>query len=231
VTGSQNTGTGFYALYFSTGSRNTADGHRALNYNSTGENNIALGYEAGYNLTTGSNNIDIGNPGVKDEAMTIRLGTQGTQTQAFVAGIFGATVTGGVPIYITSTGQLGTLTSSAKFKKNIHDMGHASDALLSLHPVTFQYKPEIDPAGTPQFGLIAEEVEKVSPDLVVHDADHQIYTVRYEAVNAMLLNEFQKQHEIIADQEKTIAEQQKLLQSLAARLDHVEQAERKADRK
>ena len=120
-------------------------------------------------------------------------------------------------------------------------MGDASDALLSLRPVTFQYKTDIDPNGTPQFGLIAEEVEKVSPDLVVHDADHQIYTVRYEAVNAMLLNEFQKQHnhaeeqdKTIADQQKTIveqqkdlAEQQKMLQTLAARLDQIEQAQAK----
>jgi len=154
-------------------------------------------------------------------------------------------------VVVTSTGQLGTIASSAKFKRNIRDMGDASDALLSLRPVTFQYKSEIDPMGTPQFGLIAEEVEKISPDLVLHDANHQIYSVRYEAVNAMLLNEFQKQHETIAEQQKfaddqmkinaeqqktitdqqkhaqeqdkLIADQQKLLQSLVARLDQVEQ--------
>jgi hypothetical protein len=152
-----------------------------------------------------------------------------------VAGIFGATATGGAAVYVNSSGQLGTLTSSAKFKRNIHDMGSVSDVLMSLRPVTFQYKPEIDPNATPQFGLIAEEVEKVSPDLVVHDENHQIYTVRYEAVNAMLLNEFQKQHETIAaqekhaeDQDKLIAAQQKLLQSLVARLDQVELAEGKS---
>jgi hypothetical protein len=223
--GSQNMANGFYALYYNTtGSNNTADGDRALNYNSTGEGNIALGYEAGYNVTTGSNNIDIGNEGVSGDDATLRVGTQGTQTKTCVAGIFGVTATSGVPVYVTSNGQLGTLTSSAKFKRNIHDMGDASDALLALRPVTFQYKPEIDPTGTPQFGLIAEEVEKVSPNLVVHDADNQIYSVRYEAVNAMLLNEFQKQHETIAEQEKTIAAQQKLLESLAARVDQLEQA-------
>jgi hypothetical protein len=97
-------------------------------------------------------------------------------------------------------------------------MGDASDALLALRPVTFQYKTEIDPAGTPQFGLIAEEVEKVSPELVLHDANHQIYSVRYEAVNAMLLNEFQKQHETIVEQQKHAEDQDKLLQSLVARL-------------
>ena len=225
TSGFQNTAQGFYALYYNTsGSHNTADGNRALNYNTTGENNIALGYEAGYNLTTGNFNIDIGNQGIADDAATIRLGTQNAQTRTFVAGVFGTTATGGAAVYITPNGQLGTLTSSAKFKRNIHDMGDVSDALLSLRPVTFEYKPDIDPAGTPQFGLIAEEVEKVSPELVVHDADHQVYSVRYEAVNAMLLNEFQKQHATIAEQAKTIAAQQRLLQSLGARVDQLERA-------
>jgi hypothetical protein len=215
---------GFYALYFNTtGLRNTADGTRALNYNSTGQDNIALGYEAGYKVTTGSSNIDIGSQGTNEDGGSIRIGVQGTQNQAFVAGVFGTTATGGVPVYVTSTGQLGTLSSSAKFKRDIQDMGAASDALLALRPVTFKYKTEIDPAGTPQFGLIAEEVEKVSPDLVVHNADHQVYSVRYEAVNAMLLNEFQKEHQALIEQQKTIADQQKLLQSLAARLDQLEQ--------
>ena len=130
-------------------------------------------------------------------------------------------------VYVNPSGQLGTLTSSAKYKRNIHDMGKVSDALMSLRPVTFQYKSDIDPTGTPQFGLIAEEVDKVDPDLVARDDQHNIYTVRYEAVNAMMLNEVQKQHETIGAQEKTIAEQQKLLQSLAARVDQLEQAEAK----
>jgi hypothetical protein len=226
--GSQNTACGFYSLYFNTtGSHNTAAGTRALNYNSTGENNTALGYEAGYNLTTGSHDIEIGNPGLKDDTATLRLGSQDEQKQAFIAGIFGATTTGGVPVYVLPTGQLGTLTSSEKFKRNIQDMGNASDALFALRPVTFQYAAQIDPTGAPQFGLVAEEVEKVSPELVVHDAGHQIYSVRYEAVNAMLLNEFQKQHQTIVEQEKTIAEQQKLLESLAARVDVLEQTQKK----
>jgi hypothetical protein len=237
--GSQNTANGFYSLYYNTtGSHNTADGNRALNYNTTGEDNIAVGYEAGYKIATGSSNIEIGNQGDGDDAATIRLGTQAAQTRTFVAGIFGTTATGGSAVYITPTGQLGTLTSSAKFKRNIHDMGDVSDALLSLRPVTFQYKTDIDPTGTPQFGLIAEEVEKVNPDLVVHDAEHQIYSVRYEAVNAMLLHEFQKQHAILAEQARTMAEQarviaaqqnhakaqDKVLQSLASRLEQLEQA-------
>ena len=209
TTGAHNTANGGISLYSNTtGSSNTANGYAAL-YNSTGDSNIGIGYLAGGNLTTGGNNIDIGSLGVAAEAATIRLGTQGTQTKTFVAGIQGTTVVGGAAVYVTASGQLGTLTSSAKFKNNIHDMGATSDALLALRPVSFTYKPEIDPTGTPQFGLIAEEVEKVSPDLVIRDAAHQIYSVRYEAVNAMLLNEFQKQHETITGQEKMLTEQQK----------------------
>jgi hypothetical protein len=228
VSGCQNTADGYYALYFNTtGSHNTAIGDRALNYNTTGENNIALGQEAGYSIAIGNSNIEIGNKGESTDNGAIRLGTQDAQKSAYVAGIFGATVTGGAAVYVTPTGQLGTLTSSSKFKRNIRDMGSASDALLALRPVSFQYRADIDPSGTPQFGLIAEEVEKVSPELVVRDDAHKIYGVRYEAVNAMLLNEFQKQHETIAAQEKTIAKQQELLESLAARLDQVEKAQAK----
>jgi hypothetical protein len=219
TTGSQNTADGFFALYSSTGSRNTATGTRALNYLTTGEDNVALGYEAGYNVATGSGNIEIGSQGDKDDMETIRLGTQGTQKQTIIAGIFGTTATGGVPVVVTPTGQLGTVTSSAQYKRNIRDMGAASDALMALRPVTFQYKAEIDPTGTPQFGLIAEEVEKVAPELVVRDAKHQVYSVRYDAVNAMLLNQVQKQ-------QRTIDAQQKILADLAARLAALEKAQR-----
>ena len=210
-TGAQNTADGFYALYSSTGSHNTAVGMRAFNYLTAGEDNIALGYEAGYNVATGSANIDIGAQGNKDDTQTIRLGTQGTQKQAFIAGIFGVTAASGVPVVVTQDGQLGTITSSARFKRNIHDMGNASDTLMQLRPVTFQYNPNLDPTATPQFGLVAEEVAKVAPDLVVRDATQQPYTVRYDAVNAMLLNEVQKEHKVIADQ-------QKLLEELSARV-------------
>ena len=213
--GSNNTADGFEALYVNTtghdnavlgysamvanttGYSNTTLGDGALSKNTTGSTNIAIGYNSGLNLTTGSNNIDIAAAGAAGESKTIRIGAQGAQTKAFIQGIYNVTAASGVPVYVSSTGQLGTLTSSARFKKNIHDMGHASDALMALHPVTFQYKDDIDPNGTPQFGLIAEQVEKVDPDLVVHDENHQVYTVRYEAVNAMLLNEFQKDHATI----------------------------------
>jgi Chaperone of endosialidase len=210
-TGGQNTAAGFYALYQSTGSRNTAIGMRALNYLTTGEQNIALGYEAGYNVAAGGNNIEIGAKGDKDDAQTIRLGTQDTQKQAFIAGIFGATASGGVPVVITPTGQLGTVTSSARFKRDIRAMGNVTTTLMALRPVTFEYRADLDPTATPQFGLIAEEVAKVAPALVIRDSAQQPYTVRYDAVNAMLLQQVQQQ-------QQTITEQQKALQELSARV-------------
>jgi hypothetical protein len=218
-TGAQNTADGFFALYLCTGSHNTAVGMRSLNYLTTGEDNIALGYEAGYSVTTGAGNIEIGSQGDKADALTIRLGTPGVQKQTYVAGIFGTTAASGVPVVVTQNGQLGTVTSSARFKRNIRDMGDASNALMQLRPVTFEYRADLDPAATPQFGLVAEEVAKVAPDLVVRDADQQPYTVRYDAVNAMLLNEVQKQHRIIADQQKTLDE-------LSARVAALEKAPR-----
>jgi trimeric autotransporter adhesin len=156
------------------------------------------------NLTTGNNNIEIGNLGVAAEANTIHIGTQGTQTRAFIAGISGTGVSG-MAVKINSSGQLGVAPSSARFKQDIQAMGEASDALLALKPVTFRYKHQIDPDGIPQFGLVAEDVAKVNPDLVVRDGDGKVYTVRYEAVNAMLLNEFLKEHRKVQEQEATIA--------------------------
>ena len=112
-------------------------------------------------------------------------------------------------MFIDSTGHLGTTTSSARFKDRIKPMEKASEAILALKPVTFRYKPELDPDGVPQFGLIAEQVEKVNPDLVVRDEEGKVTTVRYEAVNAMLLNEFLKEHRIVEEQGTTIAQQKK----------------------
>jgi len=223
--GNQNTGTGYFAVYQNTtGNNNTGHGYSALLNNTTGGGNIALGNFAGSNLTTGDNNIDIGNLGVAAEANTIRIGAQGTQTKTFIAGISGAGVTG-VAVKINAAGQLGSAPSSARFKQNIRLMDKASEAILALKPVTFRYKKELDPDGAPQFGLVAEEVEKVNPDLVARDSEGKVYTVRYEAVNAMLLNEFLKQHRTVqelkstvAKQEATIAQQQKDSQSTAAQL-------------
>ena len=195
-----------------TGGSNTANGFQALYLNTTGGSNIALGHAAGYNLTTGNNNIDIGNVGVAGESAKIRIGTVGTQTATFIAGIHGVAVTG-TAVVVSSGGQLGVAPSSQRFKAEIKPMDKASEAILALKPVTFRYKPELDPKGIAQFGLVAEDVEKVNPDLVARDAEGKVYTVRYEAVNAMLLNEFLKQHRRVEDQETTITQ----LKSTAAK--------------
>jgi vacuolar-type H+-ATPase subunit I/STV1 len=134
----------------------------------------------------------------------------------YIASIFGQTSVDGVPILINSNNRVGTTTSSKRFKEDIKPMDKASEALLTLKPVTFRYKKEIDPAGRSQFGLVAEEVEKVSPDLVVHDKDGKPYTVRYEAVNAMLLNEFLKEHRKVEEQEATIAQLRKDVETVVA---------------
>jgi len=187
-----------------------------------------LGANAGTNLTNGSNNIDIGAPGTAGESAKIHIGKQGTQNGTFIAGIFGVTMTGS-PVVVNSSGKLGVSgTSSIRFKKAVKPMDKASEAILALKPVTFRYKEEIDPEGIPQFGLVAEEVEKVNPDLVARDEDGKVMTVRYEAVNAMLLNEFLKEHRNVAQQESTIAElkttvaqQQKQIEALTATVQKV----------
>jgi len=165
-----------------------------------------LGLNAGFNLTTGSNNIDIGNNGVAGDFAKIRIGTRPTHKNTYIAGIFGVTVPTGVPVLIDNSGHLGTTTSSARFKEAIKPMDKASEAILSLKPVTFRYKKDLDPDGNPQFGLVAEEVEKVNPDLVTRNDEGKPYTVRYEAVNAMLLNEFLKEHRKVQELEQTVAE-------------------------
>jgi hypothetical protein len=209
TTGSFNTATGLVALQGNTtGSNNTANGLGALVSNTTGSSNIGVGFSAGGNLTTGSNNIDIGNAGVAGESGTIRIGTQGTQTKAFIVGIHGVPVTG-VAVKVTATGQLDVAPSSARFKDEIRPIDKASEAILALKPVAFRYKKDVDPDRTLQFGLVAEDVEKVNSDLVVRDADGKVYTVRYDAVNAMLLNEFLKEHCKVESLEKAMAEQQK----------------------
>ncbi len=193
--GSQNTGTGAYALGHLQngvwrGSSNTAIGFAALNTFRDGDFNIALGSRAGESLREGSNNLYIANEGVAFEANTIRVGTVGIQKATYIAGIRGATVPTGVAVIVDAEGHLGTTTSSARFKDAIKPMDKASEAILSLKPVTFHYKKDLDPKGIPQFGLVAEDVEKVNPDLVARDVDGKAFTVRYDAVNAMLLNEF-----------------------------------------
>src|SRR6266581_3912003 len=194
ASGHENTADGADALLNNqTGSINTANGSAALHNNTTGNKNIALGITAGQNLTTGDNNIDIGNGGVAAEANTIRIGDT-AHTRTFIAGISGANIGKGVVVEVDASGQLGARASSRRFKQEIKPMDKASEAILALKTVTFRYKKELDPEGTPQFGLVAEEVEKVNSNLVERDAKGNIYTVRYEAVNAMLLNEFLKEH-------------------------------------
>jgi len=174
---------------------------------------------------TGSNNIDIGNAGVASESRTIRIGTKPTHRNTFVAGISGSTVPTGIAVIVDANGHLGTTTSSARFKDAIKPMDKASEAIHALKPVTFRYKEELDPDGIPQFGLVAEEVAKVNADLVARDEQGNPYTVRYEAVNAMLLNEFLKEHakveQLKKDFESKIAEQQKQIEALTAGLQKV----------
>ena len=205
--GNDNTVSGSTALFNNKeGNKNVAVGKEALLNNTTGSSNIALGESAGSNLTTGSNNIAIGNKGNAGESNTIRIGKKGTQTTTVIAGINGATVADGIAVLIGSNGRLGTTTSSARFKDAIKPMDQASEAILALKPVTFRYKHELDPKGIPQFGLVAEDVEKVNPDVVARDDQGKPYSVRYEAVNAMLLNEFLKEHRKVEEQQATIVQ-------------------------
>ncbi len=237
TSGIGNTAEGGDALVLNTtGGGNTAIGTGALGSNTTGNGNIAVGSAAGHDLTTGNQNIVIGNPNaVAGESNTVRIGNSLSQTRVFIAGIRGV-ATGNndaVNVVIDSDGQLGTVSSSRRFKKEIKPMDTASEAILALKPVTFHYKS--DETNRSEFGLIAEEVAQVNPDLVVHDENGEIYTVRYEAVNAMLLNEFLKGHRknqeqqatIIqlkstdAKQEAIIAQQQEQIAALAAGLQKV----------
>jgi len=194
LTGDNNTANGFNALASNTiGFQNTAIGDFALINNISGVRNIGLGHFAGSGVTTAEEVICIGSPGAN------------VSTSCFIGHVRGVTTANAnaVPVLIDSDGQLGTISSSGQFKKEIKPMDKASAALLALKPVTFHYKS--DKTNTPQFGLIAEEVAKVNPDLVVRDKNGDIYTVRYDAVNAMLLNEFLKEHHIVQEQNATIA--------------------------
>jgi Chaperone of endosialidase len=225
TTGGGNTAVGGDALFLNTtGGGNTAIGTGALGNNTTGSGNIAVGNAAGHDLTTGSQNIIIGNAvAVAGESNTIRIGNF-LHTATYIAGISGQPAVGGDAVLITDDGKLGTVNfSSERFKQEIKPMDKASEAILALKPVTFRYKNEIDPKGIRQFGLVAEEVDKVSSDLVKRDANGEVYTVRYEAVNAMLLNEFIKEHRRgeeqdckIQEQETTIAELKSEIRNLAA---------------
>jgi hypothetical protein len=221
-TGNLNTVAGLETMFYNqSGSNNVALGYFALGDNVSGSNNIALGTDAGIN-TTGSNNIAIGNSGVAEDTGVIRIGTSNTHHATVIAGIFNATLAQGMPVVINREGRLGVTTSSSRFKDEIKPMDHSSESILSLHPVTFRYKHDLDPDGIPQFGLVAEQAEKVNPDLVARDEAGKPYTVRYEAVNAMLLNEFLKEHRKVEEQsaaikrlESTVSQQETLKSKVA----------------
>ncbi len=237
TTGEQNTAVGFQALYNTTvGGNNTALGSGALFSNITGEANVAIGYGALSHQTGGSGNIVLGaNAGkfVTGANSVIVIGAPGANVSGscFIGNIFGVTPVGAATaVVIDSNGQLGTSSSSVRFKNDITMMGNASEAILSLKPVTFHYKS--DQTRTAQFGLIAEEVAKINPDLVIRDAKGELYTVRYDAVNAMLLNEFLKEHRTVQEQkalvaqlkqdfQSRLAEQQKQIEALTAGLQKV----------
>ncbi len=223
-TGGGNSAVGGNALFNnSTGSNNTAFGQGAMAGNSSGNDNIALGTNAGSSLTNGSNNIAIGNSGVGGESDTIRIGAG--QTSAYIAGINGATSSAGVAVFVNASGQLGTLTSSGRFKQDVADMGDATSVLMKLRPVTFHYKPSHDDGSQLlQYGLVAEEVDKVIPGLVVHAPDAQAQTVRYHFLTPMLLNEYQKQQRTIESQKATIDQQAKLLLAMKDELSVIKKA-------
>jgi trimeric autotransporter adhesin len=219
TTGSNNTANGYSALYFNTtGAQNTATGSAALYRNTTGNFNTAVGYLAGANHASGSNNIYIGDPGVDGESNVIAIGavaSSGTPYAfTYIGGIYDSLVNDR-PVYIRSDGALGTLVSSRRYKEEIKPMGKASEALFALKPVTFRYNQETDPSHKLSFGLIAEDVAEISADLVSRDKEGKPQTVRYEAVNAMLLNEFLKEHRKMQEQGATIAELKKEIASLA----------------
>ncbi len=227
TTGDSNTAVGVGALGDNaTGRENTAVGIEALANCVNGTFNIALGDTAGDELRSGDDNIYIGNSGAATESHTIRIGDPIDTERTFIAGISGVNEGGTISaVYINTGGQLGTQPppSSRRFKKEIKPMDKVSEGILALKPVTFQYKS--DNKNVPQFGLIAEDVAEVNPDLVMRDDTGEIYSVRYEQVNAMLLNEFLKEHQKVEDLRKnfqaTISRQQKQIEALTAGLQKV----------
>jgi hypothetical protein len=209
IIGSDNVAVGAGALLNSNADFNTAVGAGALSANTTGMSNVALGISAGDNVVTASGVICIGNTGL-DVSNTTWIGN-----------VYGVTTQNGTtaPVIVSADGQLGTVASSERFKKDIAPMEKASEAVLSLRPVTFHYKT--DTKGTPQFGLIAEEVAKVNPALVLPDKEGKPYTVRYDQVNAMLLNEFLKEHQSVQELKTTVAQQKQQIEALTAGLQKV----------
>jgi hypothetical protein len=228
TTGSSNTAVGGGALlHVIVGSNNVAVGRNAL-LSADSTHNIAIGDSAGTTLTTGANNIDIGSDAASaTESNAIHVGTVTASlnfpahTSAFIAGVSGSAVTGNA-VLVTATGQLGVAASSKRFKREVRDVGEASEAVLGLRPVAFKYNRDIDPDGKQQYGLIAEEVAKVRPDLVDYDHAGRPFTVRYQQVDALLLDQVQKQHRTIEEQHRLLGDQEKTIRALSRRLDELE---------
>ncbi len=241
--GTSNTADGVDALQdTTTGGGNTATGYQALLHNDSGDYNTAIGLFALGSLTTGSNNTGLGRSAgasvtTGDHVICIGDNVSGANVSnsCYIGSIFGQTSSAGTAVFINNSGKLGTTTSSRRFKEEIKRMDTASEALFALQPVTFRYRKEIDPQSIPQFGLVAEDVEKINPHLVVRDKEGKPYSVRYDQVNAMLLNEFLKEHRTIQEQmaimvelksttdmqEAKNARQQKQIEALTAGLQKV----------
>jgi len=207
-TGDHNTAVGYGALFFNAASNNTAVGLNALSENLNGSGNIALGHEAGRDAV-GSDNIELGNVGTAEDSATIRIGTQHTHTATYIAGISGAPVTGSA-VYVTPAGQLGVLASSERYKTQIAPMGARSEKIVQLRPVVFRLKS--DPAGPLQYGLVAEEVAKIYPELVVRGEAGEIEGVRYDELAPMLINEIQQLERTVAAQSALVAAQSALIE-------------------
>ena len=212
ATGANNTANGQRALYDNfSGSRNTANGSGALGNNTMGDNNTADGVQALGANTTGSFNIALGNNAgsrvtTADDVICIGAAGADVSHSCYIDNIFNQPSPSGLAVFVNSDGKLGTIMSSRRFKEDIKPMDKASETILALQPVTFRYKKNFDPTGTAQFGLVAEDVAKVNPDLVVQDKEGKPSSVRYDQVNAMLLNEFLKERKKVEDQQETIAQ-------------------------
>jgi len=211
--GFNNIASGYQALLFNTsGSINTAVGVSALEANTIGNNNTAIGAGAGETLTVGSDNIYLGNTGTDSESGTMRLGGSQTKT-TFIAGIVGVAVSGS-PVLIGSNGQLGIQASSIRYKRDIQPMSASSRGLMQLRPVVFRYKQ--DAQGERQYGLIAEEVAKVYPELVTRGAKGEVESVRYHELVPMLINEMQHQQRQLGAQAQQLTAQAQQLAELKA---------------
>jgi trimeric autotransporter adhesin len=225
-TGQYNTAIGVSALFANiTGVQNTAIGIQALPFNNAGSHNIAVGDSAGINLETEeSNNIYIGDAGSAGENNVIAIGAlpaSGIEyTHTYIGGVYDGFANGRL-VYVDTLGRIGTVASSRRYKEEVKPMDKASEALFALKPVVFRYKQEIDASHALSFGLIAEDVAKVSADLVSCDKEGNPHTVRYDAVNAMLLNEFLKEHRKVEEQGTIIAKQQRQIEALTAGLQKV----------